>query len=88
MGILIAKIDLEKVEKMKEKIIMQNVSMCIGMKIESFFWLYALKKNRCISSQVIKVNDAKMANTLNEEGLVLDHTLHGCMKYNPAFRIK
>ena len=29
-----------------------------------------------------------MANTLIEEGLVLDYTLHGCMRYNPACRIK
>ena len=30
----------------------------------------------------------QMANMLIEEGLVLDHTLHGCMKYNLACRIK
>ena len=88
LGIPIAKIDLEKVEEVKEKIAAQNASMCAGMKIESIFWLSALKKDRRTSSLVIEVDNAKMANMLIEEGLVLDHTLHGCMRYNPACRIK
>ncbi len=88
LGIPIAKIGLEKAEETKEKIVAQNASMCAGMKIESIFWLSALKKDRRISSLVIEVDDAKMANMLIEEGLVLDHTLHGCMRYNPACRIK
>ena len=29
-----------------------------------------------------------MANMLIKEGLVLDHTLYGCMRYNPTYRIK
>ena len=62
--------------------------MYAGMKIESIFWLSTLKKDRRSSSLVVEVDDAKMANMLIEEGLVLDHTLHGCMRYNPACRIK
>ncbi len=58
------------------------------MKIESIFWLSALKKDKRTSSLVIEVDDAKIANTLMEEEPVLDHTLHGCMRYNPACRIK
>ena len=58
------------------------------MKIESIFWLLALKKNRRTLSLVVEVDDAKIANMLIEEGLVLDHTLHGYMRYNPAYRIK
>ena len=88
MGIPTAKIDLEKMEETKEKIVTQNASMCTGMKIESIFWLSTLKKDKRTSSLVIEIDDAKMANTLIEEGLVLDHTLHGCMRYNPACRIK
>lgn len=42
------KIYIEKVEKIKEKIITQNASMCTGMKIESSFWLSILKKNKYI----------------------------------------
>ena len=67
---------------------MQNTSICAGMKIEGIFWLSILKKNRRTSSRVIEVNNAKMANMLIEEVLVLDHTLHGCMKYNLTCRIK
>ena len=37
MGIPAAKIDLEKMEETKEKIVTQNASMCTGMKIESIF---------------------------------------------------
>ena len=33
----------------------------LGMKIESLFWLSALKKDRRTSSLVIEVDDAKMA---------------------------
>ncbi len=88
LGIPIAKIDLEKVEETKEKIVAQNASICAGMKIESIFCLSALKKDRRTSSLVVEVDDAKMANILIEERLVLDHTLHGCMRYNPAYRIE
>lgn len=72
----------------KKKIVVQNASMCADMKIKRIFWLSALKKDKRTSSLVIEVDDAKMANMLIEEGLVLDHTLHGCMRYNPACRIK
>ncbi len=58
------------------------------MKIESIFGLTALKKDKRTLSMVTKVDEAKMTNTLIEERLVLDHTLNGCMRYNPASRIK
>ena len=87
LGILIATIDMEKSEETKEKIITQNASIYAGMKIESIFWLSISKKNRCILSLVLEISDAKMANMLTEEGLILDHILHGCMRYNPACRI-
>ena len=88
MGIPAAKIDLEKMEETKEKIVTQNASMCTGMKIESIFWLSTLKKDKRTASLVIEIDDAKLANTLIKEGLVLDHTLHGFMRYNSACRIK
>lgn len=37
LGVFIAKINLEKGEKIKEKIILQNASMCIRIKIESIY---------------------------------------------------
>ena len=37
LGILVAKIGMEKLEEKKEKIVMRNTSICVGMKIESFF---------------------------------------------------
>ena len=88
LGIPIAKIDLEKAEETKEKIVMQNISMCANMKIESIFWLSILKKYRRTSLLVVEVDDAKIANILIEEGLVLDHTLHRCIRYNLACKIK
>lgn len=88
MGIPVAKIDLEKTKKTKEKIVIQNDSMCTRIKIESFFWLFMLKKDRRTSSLVIKINDAKKANMLFGEGLVPDQTLHRCMRYNPIYKIK
>ncbi len=77
-----------KNQKRQEKIVTQNASMCTGMKIESIFWLSTSKKDRRTSSLVVEVADAKIANMLIEEGLVLDHTLHGCMRYNPACKMK
>ena len=59
-GVPIAKIDLEKANETKEKIIMQNASMCAGMKIESLFWLSSLKKDRRTASLMIEVDDAKI----------------------------
>ncbi len=53
LGIPIAKIDIEKPEETKKKIITQNVSICAGMKIESIFWLSTSKKNRRTSSLVV-----------------------------------
>lgn len=41
--ILIAKINLKKAEEMIEKITTQNARMYTGIKIESIFWLFALK---------------------------------------------
>ena len=75
-------------EETKKKIVAQNASMCTGMKIESIFWLSTLKKDKRTASLVIEIDDAKLANTLIKEGLVLDHTLHGFMRYNSACRIK
>ncbi len=80
LGIPIAKIDLEKAEETKEKIVAQNVSICAEMKIESIFWLSAMKKDRRILSLVVEVDDTKMANILIDEGLVFDHTLHRCIR--------
>ena len=88
LGVPIVKMDLEKIEEMKEKLVTQNARMCTGMKIESLFWLTSVKKDRQKASPVDEVDNAKMANMLTEEGLVLDHTLHGCIRYNPACKIK
>ncbi len=88
LGIPIEKIEIEKPEETKEKIITQNASICSGIKIGSIFWLFKSKKEKRTSSLVVELADAKMVNMLIEEGLVLDHTLHGCMRYNPACRIK
>ena len=88
LGIPIAKINMEKPEETKENIIMQNISMSTRMKIESIFWLFKSKKNRRTSSLVVEVANAKMANMLIEKELVLDHSLHGFMRYKHASRIK
>ena len=88
LGIPIAKIDMEKPKETKEKIIMQNASIFAGMKIGSIFWLSTSKKNKRTSSLVVEVADAKMANILIKEGLVLDHTLHECIRCNSACRMK
>lgn len=58
------------------------------MRIESLLWLSATKKIRQTASLVVEIDNTKMANLLIEEGLVLDHTLHGYMGYNPACKIK
>ena len=73
---------------MNEKIVAQNASINAGMKIESIFWLSALKKDRRILLLVFEVDNVKMANILIEERLVLDHTLHRFMRYNLTYRIK
>ncbi len=57
------------------------------MKIESLFWLSSSKKYKQTASLVIEVDDAKMANLLIEEKLVLDHTLHGFIRYNPTCKM-
>ncbi len=87
LGILIAKIDMEKPEETKEKMITQNDSICAGIKIESIFWLFTSKQDSRILSLVVEVADVKMANMLIEEELVLDHTLHGCMRYKSICRM-
>lgn len=84
LRISIAKIDIEKTEETKEKIVWQNASMCTEVKIENIFWLSILKKDRRILLPVVKEDDLKMANFLIEEKLVLYYTLHGCIRYNPA----
>ena len=37
---------------------------------------------------MIKINNAKMANLLIKDKLVLDHILHRYMKYNPTCKVK
>lgn len=74
LGVPTSKMDLGKMEEMKEKLTTQNASMCTGMRIESIFWLSPIKKDKQTASLVIEVDDAKVANLLIEEGLVLDHT--------------
>ncbi len=66
---------------------MQNASIYAGMKIENIFWLFTSKKDRRTSSLVVELADAKIANMLIAEGPVLDHSLHGCIKYNPACKM-
>ncbi len=88
LGIPTTKIDFKKIEETKEKLVTHNASMCIGIKIESLFWLSSSKKAKQAASLVIAVDDAKMANLLMEEELILNHTLHGCIRYNPACKIK
>ncbi len=88
LGIPIAKIDIEKPKEIKEEIVTQNAKMCAGMKIEIIFLHSKSKKDRRTSSLVVEMDDAKIANMLIEEGLVLDHTLHGCMRDNPACKMK
>lgn len=88
LGIAITIIDLEKIEEIKENIVVENASIYTGMKIESIFWLSALKKDRSTSWLIIGIDNTKMANILIKEGLVLNDTLHGCIRYNLAYRIK
>ena len=82
------KIDFEKIEEIKEKLVTQNASIYINIKIENLFWLSSIKKDRQKVLLVIKVNNAKMANLLIEEKLVLDHILHICIRYNLICKIK
>lgn len=88
LGMPTAKMEFEKMGETKEKLVIQNASIFTSMKIESLFWLSAIKKDRQTASSVIKVDDAKMANLLIKERLVLDQTLHRSMRYNPAYKIK
>ena len=46
LGIPIVKIDIEKPEETKEKIVMQNASIIARIKIVSIFWLSTSKKDR------------------------------------------
>ncbi len=46
LGIPIVKIDIEKLEETKEKIVMQNASIFARIKIVSIFWLPTSKKDR------------------------------------------
>lgn len=88
LGILIVKIDIEKREETKEKIVIQNTSMYARMKMNSIFSLIRLKKNSSISSSVVEAMNAKITNTLIQEKLTLDHFLHGCMRYYLACIMK
>lgn len=67
---------------------MQNSNMYADIKIESIFWLFALKKDRYISSLVIKIDNVKIANIVIKEKFVIDYILHECMRYNLICRIK
>lgn len=78
----------EKNKGDKKKIVIQNISICIEIKIESIFWLSILKKDKRILSLIIEVDDAKMVNMLIKKRLILDHTMHGCMRYNRTWKIK
>lgn len=42
--ILTPKIDMKKIEKIKEKIATHNTNIYMRIKIESIFWLFKLKK--------------------------------------------
>lgn len=88
LGIPIAKINTKKSEETKGKIVTQNASMCAEIKIESIFWLFISKKDRCTSSLVVEIADVKMANMLIEKKLVLDYNRHKCMRYNSACKMK
>ncbi len=77
-----------KPDKTKEKIVTQNSSICAGIKIERIFWLFTSKKDKRTSSLVVEVADAKMADMQIEERLHLNPTLHGCIIYKPACRMK
>lgn len=66
----------------------KNASICTKMKIKNILWLSRLKKNRHTLLPVIKINNIKMANILIKESLILNHILHRCIKYNPAYKIK
>lgn len=67
---------------------MQNTRICISIKIESIFWLSMLKKDKHISSIIIEVDNAKIANILIEKRPVLNYILHRYIKYNLACKIK
>lgn len=86
--ILIAKIDLVKIDKIKEKIASQNATICAAMKIENIFWLYRQRKNRCTTLLVFKVANIKMTNLLIEKRLVMNHSLYKYIRYNLICKIK
>lgn len=83
-----AKIDFKKMKKTKKKHVTQNTSMYTGIKIQSLFWLSLIKKNKQIALFVVELDNEKIANLLIEEKLVLNDTLHRCMRYNPTCKIK
>lgn len=80
--------DFEKIKKIKKKLLTQNASMCISLKIKNLFWPSSIKKNMQKVSLVVEVDNAKMANLLIKENLVLDYSFHGCRKYNPTCKLK
>lgn len=82
------KIDFEKMEKIKKKLMTQNANMCIGIKFESFFQLSSIKKDRQTALLVIKIDNAKITNLLIEKWLALDHILHKYIRYNLACKVK
>ena len=82
------KMDFEKIEETKEKLLTENASICTGIKIKNLFWLSSIKKEKQITSLVFEIDNAKIANLLIEERLVLDRILHGCMTYNSACKVK
>lgn len=75
-------------EKPKEKLVTQNASICISIKIENFFQPSSIKKDKQTTSLVVKINNAKIANILIKKWLALDHTLYRYIRYNLAYKIK
>lgn len=59
-----------------------------AIKIECIFELFRQKKDGRIASLVIQIANLKMANLFIKKKLVMNHTLHGCIKYNPICKIK
>lgn len=75
-------------EKTKKKCVVQNASIYVDIKIENFFWLSSIIKNRQIASLVIEIDNIKMANLLIEKRLVFDHSFYEYIKYNPTCKVK
>lgn len=71
-----AKMDFGKMEKIKKKLITQNISIYTGIKIQSLFWLLSVKNDMQIALLIIEIDNTKMVNLLINKKLVLDHILY------------